>query len=487
MTLTRTQHRIGDMSLLLVGIRSPDKAANERYAEVLTQKLRALPGHVVSLATYNVRDVRAFFDRNKWLYVAEDDLESIRDRLRTEINKRKNPLFVSLGDDEPIDSMQKRIGKRDTLEERFPGGLFTSSNGEYLWIAALPPGGLFVEHAGEGLFNAANRLLKENPPTAYHPQMHAEVAGPVATAVASRKAVEDDIKAVTVTCLLLVAVSIGLYFRQLRAIPLTGVPAVLGALVAFAVADLAFGYLNSSTAFLGSIILGNGINYAIVLMSRYEEQRARGDDPSVALREALVGCWRGTLVAAISASAAYASLMVTSFRGFYQFGVMGAVGALACWAATFTVLPAILVLLDRRQRPGHRRDARAAQPGSAGPLHSAVEHAAGAGADAGLDLLGVRAAALRPGPVRVRLPQAEREAQHHRRVAQASTTASTPSSAAGRRRRSCWPTPSTRSSRSAPPSASRTPTCRDPTSSVRSPRSTICCPARRICRSASWR
>ena len=49
--------------------------------------------------------------------------------------------------------------------------------------------------------------------------------------------------------------------------------------MAFAVAELAFGYLNSSTAFLGSIIIGNGINYAIVLMSRYEEHRARGDDP----------------------------------------------------------------------------------------------------------------------------------------------------------------------------------------------------------------
>ena len=49
--------------------------------------------------------------------------------------------------------------------------------------------------------------------------------------------------------------------------------------MAFAVAELAFGYLNSSTAFLGSIIIGNGINYAIVLMSRYEEHRARGEDP----------------------------------------------------------------------------------------------------------------------------------------------------------------------------------------------------------------
>ena len=74
------------------------------------------------------------------------------------------------------------------------------------------------------------------------------------------------------------AISIGLYFRRWRAILLTGVPAVMGSLMAFAVADLAFGYLNSSTAFLGSIIIGNGINYAIVLMSRYEEHRARGDD-----------------------------------------------------------------------------------------------------------------------------------------------------------------------------------------------------------------
>jgi len=366
--LTKTQNRIGDMSLLLIGIRSPDKAANERYAELLTQKLRTLPSHVVSLATYNVRDVKDFFEKNKWMYVAEDDLESMRDRLRTEISKRKNPLFVSLGDDEPIDAMQKRIGKHNALDDRFPGGLFTSANGEYMWVAALPPGGLFVEHAGESLYKAAHELLAQFPPSSFHPQMHAEVAGPIATAIASREAIENDIKTVTGVCLLLVALSIGLYFRKVRAIFLTGIPAVMGAVVAFAVADLAFGYLTSSTAFLGSIILGNGINYAIVLMSRYEEQRARGDDPSKALREALHGCWRGTLVAAISASAAYASLMVTSFRGFYQFGVMGAVGAISCWIATFTVLPAILIRLDMRSPGGTRASSQVRAPVNLGPL-----------------------------------------------------------------------------------------------------------------------
>ena len=70
--LTRTQKRMGDLSLLLIGIRSPDYQANLRYAEALTQKLRAQPPTVVNLATYHVRDVRDFFERNKWLYVSED-------------------------------------------------------------------------------------------------------------------------------------------------------------------------------------------------------------------------------------------------------------------------------------------------------------------------------------------------------------------------------------------------------------------------------
>ena len=77
-----------------------------------------------------MRDVRAFFEDNKWLYVSEADLESIRDRLRTEISKRKNPLFVSLGDDdESVDSMRKRMSGKDGLEERFPGGVFEQQGG----------------------------------------------------------------------------------------------------------------------------------------------------------------------------------------------------------------------------------------------------------------------------------------------------------------------------------------------------------------------
>jgi len=359
--LEKTQKRLGDMSLLLVGIRSPDRDANLRYADMLTQKLQALPKSTVALATYHIRDLTGFFEKNKWLYIAENDLISIRDRLRSEISRRKNPLLVDLSDDdeESVDSMRSRLTKQDHLGGRFPDGVFRNEDGSYVWIAALPPGGIFAERGGEGIFQAANRLIRENDPHAFHPEMTAFVGGPVATAIATREAVERDILWVTVTCLGIVALSIALYFRQLRSLPLIATSAVIGTVMAFAVAELAFGYVNSSTAFLGSIILGNGINYAIILMSRYEEYRATGASTFDSMERAIAGVTRGTGVAAVCASAAYATLMLTKFRGFYQFGVMAAFGVLFCWALTFTVLPSIFFLLDRRASAKKQRPSRA--------------------------------------------------------------------------------------------------------------------------------
>jgi len=376
--LHKTEQRMGNLSLLLVGIHSPDPAANERYAARLTERIKALPPNLAALVAYNVRDVRDFLERNKWLYLPADDLESIRDRLRSEISRRKNPLFVDLGgdDEESLDSMQQRIGKKSTIENRFPDGLFATKDKTYMWVAVLPPGGIFVEGGGEALYRAVGRLVAADPPERTHPAMRVNVGGPVATGIATRKSVEDDIKLVTITCLLVVAASIMIYFRRLRAVPLVGWPAIVGALVALAVADLAFGYLNSSTAFLGSIIVGNGINYAIVFMSRYEEARARGASPTDAVGEAVNGTWRGTGVAALSASAAYASLMVTSFRGFYQFGVMGAVGALGCWLATYTALPAALILIDRPRKNG-KAGVKGRRPLALGPLARFLHRRAG--------------------------------------------------------------------------------------------------------------
>src|SRR5262249_37826573 len=63
-----------------------------------------------------------------------------------------------------------------------------------------------------------------------------------------------------------------------------------------------------------------------------------------ALAAAIERTLAGTLAAALTASIAYASLMITVFRGFRHFGVIGGVGILLCWASAYVVLPAALAI-----------------------------------------------------------------------------------------------------------------------------------------------
>jgi predicted exporter len=141
---------------------------------------------------------------------------------------------------------------------------------------------------------------------------------------------------------LLVGLVLALYFRSLRLLFLLSFALVVGTAVSFGVAALTVGHLNAATAFLGAIIAGNGVNYGILLIARYlEERRALGAEEAMA--EAVHGTLRPTIVASLGASIAYGSLAATSFRGFADFAIIGGVGMILCWIATYTIVPAMVL------------------------------------------------------------------------------------------------------------------------------------------------
>jgi predicted RND superfamily exporter protein len=350
--LHRTEKRIGDLTLLLVGVRSPDVTASERYAEALTARLRSLPPTVVDIAAYHIRDIFDFVEDHRWLYASQADLVEVRDRIRREVLRRKNPLVLDLSDDEEQGqqdkALEQRLKKAIPLQGRFPGGLFRNPSSKTVWVTALPPGGLLVENAGEALLAATQQFIRETPPARFHPQMEVQMAGPIITSIRNREALQRDLVLVATLCALLIPLSMALYFRRARAVLFVAVPAVMATVLAYAVAYLAFGYLTTVTSFLVSFVMGNGTNYAVVLLARYEEQRRHGDSVRVAALHACGALWRTTGVAALASALSYGSLMITSFRGFSQFGAIGAAGCLLAWAMTFTLMPAMLCLLDGR-------------------------------------------------------------------------------------------------------------------------------------------
>jgi predicted RND superfamily exporter protein len=72
---------------------------------------------------------------------------------------------------------------------------------------------------------------------------------------------------------------------------------------------------------------------------------------TTALTTALDETFVGTLTAMAAASVAYGCLLLTTFRGFNQFGIIGGAGMLLVWLATFVLVPP-LVLFGERRWPG---------------------------------------------------------------------------------------------------------------------------------------
>ena len=202
------------------------------------------------------------------------------------------------------------------------------------------------------------RVIDQTGPARFGP-VKAQITGDVVSAIAEHDALKSDIEWVSLVCAVAVLLVISLYYRSVVSLTYIFFPTLLGVATAFGIAALTIGYLNTNTAFLGSIILGNGINFGIILLARYREQRTRQPDETVeeALAIALATTARPTLTAALAAAIAYGSLALTKFRGFQQFGEVGGMGMILCWAFTYSYGPALILLWERirRQKPQRPR------------------------------------------------------------------------------------------------------------------------------------
>jgi predicted RND superfamily exporter protein len=340
---------------IIVGLESEDAARRLAAARLIQDRLRALPGDAVIgvSADSSAKDLFAWAHRH--LLIPTEDLSAITDDLRAR-KARLNPLFVSLDDgpagaDKPAPPIGDRLRGLERQLEAARSGARTpaplvSQDGR---IQILVVRTRFA--AGEVSRNAATleavgRALEEARRAAGN-AVRIGMTGDVVTAAIEQRALSGGMLRATLFTVVVVAVGLLVFFGGSAAAVLALLGALaIGALCTFAFARLTVGHLNLATAFLAPIVVGNGINFGIILLARYFEERRRTEDPVAALGAALQGSFGGTLAAALAASVSYASLLATDFRGYRHFGVIGGVGILLCWAATFLVLPAALAALE---------------------------------------------------------------------------------------------------------------------------------------------
>nr|MBK7064281.1 MMPL family transporter [Deltaproteobacteria bacterium] len=229
------------------------------------------------------------------------------------------------------------------------------------------------DRTGDQLMTRVTGIIRDVHPERFHPRAQVGLGGDIPNAIAERDALKEEAIKTSGVAVLLILGAIVVFFRSFSALAHIGLAMLTGVGLAFSVAYFAFGYLNASTAFLGSIIAGNGINYGIIYLARYRDRRALGDSVEAALVDAAVVSRRGTQLAALAAAFAYGTLMLTSFRGFSQFGLIGGVGMICCWCATMIVVPATVTTVEAlRAKLLPRRAARVASGPTRTPITGAI-------------------------------------------------------------------------------------------------------------------
>ncbi|MBX6356612.1 MAG: MMPL family transporter, partial [Micromonosporaceae bacterium] len=152
------------------------------------------------------------------------------------------------------------------------------------------------------------------------------------------------------------------------ALPLViGLVAILGTLAELSVlgslTDVSVFSINLTTA-LG---LGLGIDFALLLVSRFREQLAAGDEVRDAVVRTVATAGRTVLFSAATVAAALAALLVFPLFFLRSFAYAG-IGVVAiAAAAALVVIPALLAVLGHRVERGRVPGIRAAR-GAASPL-----------------------------------------------------------------------------------------------------------------------
>jgi hopanoid biosynthesis associated RND transporter like protein HpnN len=114
--------------------------------------------------------------------------------------------------------------------------------------------------------------------------------------------------------------------------------------------SLTVGHLTILSMAFGSILIGLGIDFGIHVVVRYETERGEARDSPQALQNTLHRVGRALFSSAFTTVAAFFALGLSSFRGLREFGWIAGWGILFCLLTEFVLLPALLLLLDRRRK-----------------------------------------------------------------------------------------------------------------------------------------
>ncbi|MDD2580588.1 MAG: MMPL family transporter [Desulfuromonadaceae bacterium] len=327
-----------------------------------------------------------FFRKNGLLFMPLDDIKNLRHTLTMAAPVLKDlsaspsvqTLFTSLtgqidgylktGDPASLESLTFMLTTLDKGFKAFDGktsGLSMDSflkgdgtdkpsmlenAGKQQVITMLPvkQEGSFV--ASEKSIKAARRALDEILNKAEFKGTRGGLTGVPVLEYEEMATSQRDIGIATVLSLSLTVILLLFAFRGFLNVFAAMVSLIIGISLSFGFATLAVGHLNILSMVFAIMLIGLGIEYGIQVVLRYQEELKRGASGMEAIETGLSSNIRSIIMAAATVALAFATFAFTDFKGIAELGIIAAGGVFICAIVTFTVLPAMLVMLERFRR-----------------------------------------------------------------------------------------------------------------------------------------
>ena len=383
-------------SQILLVVKSPDRAGNERFVNDLARRLEADE----LIASVDLRHDVDFFKKNALLYLSTEELEGLEDKLQRAVKRSVADELDPFDDDSPGDDEEDEeedfdedfgddeeeepdedFGSSDEAdssgdsfalptEEEIREKYNVSSLSEYLsnpsgtiiGIKAFPTFSSSQVDKSKTLIQRIEGYVAELDPASYSAELEWTMEGDYHKKIEEISVIKDDLSTASAFALAVILLLVILYFGRIRAVFFIFVPLLSGLAWTMGIAWLTVGYLNLITAFIFAIMFGLGVDFAVHAANRYIEERSNGKSVEDALVDGLKHLGRPMLSAAITTTMTFLSLVIFDFRGFSQFGLIAGLGVPVCLAAVYMVFPPLVVILDKiwKEKPMGRRFAAGA-------------------------------------------------------------------------------------------------------------------------------
>ena len=355
--------RVGGVNKLLVGIETQDFESGKKFVHDLVDKLNKLPDGTIRYVDYNVNNTKDYFNNNALLYLDQSDIDDVYKRLKRKIEfekKEHSPFNLNLMDelegkkkkkekvDFNIDDIEEKYkGDVESISENYKEGYYTNKDGSLLAVSIVPFGSSLSFKQAKQINNTVEKIIKELNPLSYSKDMKVGLAGSMRSRMEENESIKQDIVSTALLVFLLVSASIFIFIPSFSAIGMLVINLCAAVAVTMAITYFYIGSLNMQTAFMTSLIVGTGVNYGIIYISRFLEEIAKGLNAVKANIVTLQNVYLPTLLASGTTLVAFLSLFIASNRGFNQFGFIGSVGILVTWLFTMLFIPLFILSADK--------------------------------------------------------------------------------------------------------------------------------------------